>query len=155
KNAQQQQIRSVLMPVLAKRMGIANPGLGSMPSGPGYAGPQQGGGGGFMNTMGKVAGIAGTAAPLLSKLPGIGGIAGAASHGLGAIGGAIGAAGPLAPIAAGAVGAGLLAKKFIGQGRKQADKLTGEGGAQNDFNNYMKEIDARHAAGQMTDEQMR
>lgn len=161
KNAQQNQVRSMLMPVLAKRIGVANPGLGSMPSGPGYAGPQQGGGGGFMNTAGKVAGIASSVAPLLSKIPGIGGvggiggIAGAAGHGLGALGGMIGAAGPAAPIAAGVVGAGLLAKKFIGQGRKQADKLTGNGGAQEEFGNLMKEIAARQAGGQMTDEQAR
>src|SRR5215510_4277306 len=52
------------------------------------------------------------------------------------------ASNPIAAIGIGAgVGGALLAKHFIGQGRRAADKLTGEGGLQNSFEKTLNEID--------------
>jgi hypothetical protein len=86
---------------------------------------------------------------------GAGAAAGAAGAGAGAGGGAtggilggLGATG-VGAIAAGAIGAAILAKKLIGQGRKQANKLTGEGGLQYNFNEGLREIVAAQQAGQI------
>jgi hypothetical protein len=151
RNQQAMQARNFLMPVLQRSLGAKGP-MPMAPSGP-YGGPVAGApapaqGPGVIS---KVAPVAGMATGALS----IPGVAAAAAHGLGALGGAIGAAGPFAPIAAGGVGAALLAKKFIGQGRKQANVLTGEGGAQNQFGAIMQEIAKRQDAGQLSDEQAR
>jgi len=92
--------------------------------------------GSILSGLGKVGG---------SAIHGIGGAIGTAGstigHGIGSIGGAIGGLGATTlGIGAGAVGAALLAKHFIGQGRKAANKLTGEGGLQRGFNDTLHEI---------------
>ena len=79
--------------------------------------------------------------------------------GLGKVGTEIGTLGGLLPLAAGipvlggiAAGAMLLPKLF-GQGRRQADKLTGEGGLQYNFNKGLADIVSLEQSGQITHEQ--
>jgi hypothetical protein len=57
--------------------------------------------------------------------------------------GTLAAAHPLAAVGIGAgVGAALLAKHFVGQGRRAANVLTGEGGLQHSFEQALNEIDS-------------
>jgi hypothetical protein len=79
-------------------------------------------------TIGGMAGTGGTAA----AGGGITGALGSVGSSIGTLGGTVGLTAGI-PIIGGAIAAGLLAKKYIGAGRKQADKLTGEGGIQTQF----------------------
>lgn len=87
--------------------------------------------------QGALAGVGpGSATGMAGALGGLG-ATGAATLGIGA---AVG-------------GAALLAKKLIGQGRKQADKLTGPGGMQHNFNEGLREIVAAQQAGQINQQE--
>jgi hypothetical protein len=92
-------------------------------------------GGAAAGTAGTVAGTAGTTAGTAA--------AGGAGAG-GGIGSTLGAlaTNPITLIAAGTIGGALLLNHFVGQGRKAADKLTGEGGIQHAFEDTLKQIDA-------------
>lgn len=59
---------------------------------------------------------------------------------LGTLGGL--ASNPFTIAGAGILGAGLLAKHYIGQGRKQADKATGDGGYEGQFRNTLTDMSA-------------
>jgi hypothetical protein len=62
--------------------------------------------------------------------------------GLGGGSGLFGLGAATIPVVGGAIAGGvLLAKHYIGAGRKQADKLTGEGGLQNAFEKTLQQID--------------
>lgn len=96
--------------------------------------------------------LLGGAAPAVAGAAGAG-AAGAGAGGAAAAGGGAGLFGLGAatiPVVGGAIaGAALLANKLIGRGRKQANKLTGEGGLQYNFNEGLREIVAAQQSGQI------
>lgn len=112
----------------------------------GVGGTEAGGAGGVFGSgmgAGGAMSLSGGAPDLMASDAGVtggggGGILGGGSHLLHLA--------AMHPFAAAAIGAGLggalLAHHFVGQGRRAADVLTGEGGMQRSFENTLRSIDA-------------
>jgi len=142
--------------VVSKAAGIGVPavgigtgittGVGSVTTGVGGAVPSIIG---VTSGGGTAAGSLGGAATTTGTTGGVGGLATAAGHAItGAVSSASDALGFLGlgsaalPVVGGIIAGGiLLAKHYVGAGRKQADKLTGEGGLQRAFESTLSDID--------------
>jgi hypothetical protein len=87
---------------------------------------------------GNLAGLLGISGGVSPAVPGgFLGTGGAATSGSTIFG--MGAA-TAVPVIGGIIGGALLAKKLIGRGREAADKLTGKGGLQNNFEETLRDI---------------